>query len=68
MNKNQWLGDKSKQGFYKKTKDKNDKRVIEVLNLNTMQYAPKKRAKLSLKLVSIAKASNQLLSYQKEIP
>ncbi len=45
MNKNKWFGDKTKQGFYKKTKDTNGKRIIEVLNLNTMQYMPKQKAK-----------------------
>ena len=42
MNKNNWLGDKTNQGFYKKTKDLNNKSIIEALNLNTMQYAPRK--------------------------
>ncbi|MAO34292.1 MAG: 3-hydroxyacyl-CoA dehydrogenase [Flavobacteriales bacterium] len=59
MNKNQWLGDKSKQGFYKKSKDKNGKRVIEVLNINTMQYAPKKRAKFAT--IAAAKQEDNLL-------
>ncbi|MBT5749572.1 MAG: 3-hydroxyacyl-CoA dehydrogenase family protein, partial [Flavobacteriales bacterium] len=38
MSENKWLGDKTKQGFYKKSKDANGKRVIEALNLSTMEY------------------------------
>tara|TARA_B100001250_G_scaffold24992_1_gene20716 strand:- start:6074 stop:8464 length:2391 start_codon:yes stop_codon:yes gene_type:complete len=59
MNENKWLGDKTKQGFYKKSKDTNGKRVIEVLNLNTMQYATKQKAKFTT--IAIAKQENDLL-------
>ena len=45
MSKNKWLGDKTKQGFYKKSKDKNGERVIEALNLRTLEYAPKQKVK-----------------------
>jgi len=38
---NNWLGDKTGQGFYKKSKDENGKRVIEALNLKTFEYEPK---------------------------
>jgi len=38
---NNWLGDKTGQGFYKKSKDENGKRVIEALNLKTSEYEPK---------------------------
>ena len=58
MNKNKWLGEKTNQGFYKKTKDKNGKRVIESLNLNTMEYAPKQRAKF--KTITVAKQEDNL--------
>ena len=58
MNKNKWLGEKTNQGFYKKTKDKNGNRVIESLNLNTMQYAPRKRVKF--KTISVAKQEDDL--------
>ena len=47
MSENKWLGDKTKQGFYKKLKNANGKRVIEALNLNTLEYAPKQRAKFA---------------------
>jgi len=38
---NNWLGDKTGQGFYKKSMDENGKRVIEALNLKTFEYEPK---------------------------
>ena len=59
MCENKWLGDKTKQGFYKKSKDADGKRVIEALNLKTMQYAPKKKIKFAT--ISAAKQENDLL-------
>jgi 3-hydroxyacyl-CoA dehydrogenase len=35
-----WLGDKTKQGFYKKSKDSSGNRVIEQLNLTSFDYEP----------------------------
>ncbi len=37
---NKWLGDKTGQGFYKKTKDEKGKTVILSLDFNTMEYRP----------------------------
>ncbi|MFN3916291.1 MAG: 3-hydroxyacyl-CoA dehydrogenase/enoyl-CoA hydratase family protein [Flavobacteriales bacterium] len=45
MVENNWLGDKSKQGFYKKTKDANGKTVILSLNLNTLEYKEQQKVK-----------------------
>ena len=45
MSENKWIGDKTGQGFYKKSKDKNGKRVIEALNLKTLEYSPKQKVK-----------------------
>ncbi|MBU46506.1 MAG: 3-hydroxyacyl-CoA dehydrogenase [Flavobacteriales bacterium] len=59
MSKNKWLGDKTKQGFYKKSKDANGNRIIEALNLNTMEYAPKQRAKFAT--IAAAKQEGDLL-------
>lgn len=44
-----WYGDKTKQGFYKKTneKDEKGKKIILSLDLNTMEYRPKQRPKLA---------------------
>jgi len=45
MVENKWLGDKTGQGFYKKTKDAKGKTEILTLDLNTLEYGPKQRAK-----------------------
>ena len=47
MMENKWLGSKTKQGFYKMTKDANGKREILSLDLNTLAYRPKKTAKFA---------------------
>ncbi|MFK8267089.1 3-hydroxyacyl-CoA dehydrogenase/enoyl-CoA hydratase family protein [Capnocytophaga cynodegmi] len=44
MIENNYLGEKTKQGFYKKVASKDGKNEILELNLNTMQYEPSKRA------------------------
>ncbi|SDI14146.1 3-hydroxyacyl-CoA dehydrogenase/enoyl-CoA hydratase family protein [Desulfosporosinus hippei] len=46
MLKNGWLGDKTKQGFYKKTKGPQGK-VIEVLDINTLTYGPQKKVQFA---------------------
>ena len=43
-----WLGDKTGQGFYKKTKDENGKSVISGLNLSTLEYEPSTKIKLEV--------------------
>lgn len=40
-----WLGDKTKQGFYKKTKNEKGKTEILTLDLNTLEYKPKQKVK-----------------------
>ncbi|WP_149276131.1 3-hydroxyacyl-CoA dehydrogenase/enoyl-CoA hydratase family protein [Pareuzebyella sediminis] len=47
MMENKWLGSKTGQGFYKKTKDKDGKTEILTLDLDTMEYRSKKSAKFS---------------------
>ena len=42
---NKWLGDKTGQGFYKKTKGEGGSKEILTLNLGTMEYGPKQKAK-----------------------
>ena len=59
MSENKWLGDKTKQGFYKKSKDEKGKRIIEALNLKTLEYAPKQRAKFAT--IAAAKQEDDLL-------
>lgn len=43
--KNNWLGSKSGQGFYKKTKGADGKREILVLDLKTLEYRSKTKVK-----------------------
>ncbi len=44
MVNNKWLGNKTKQGFYKKTKDEKGKKVKLALDYNTMEYVPFKKS------------------------
>jgi 3-hydroxyacyl-CoA dehydrogenase len=41
-----WLGDKTQQGFYKKTKDEKGKTVILGLDFNTMEYRAADKVKI----------------------
>ncbi len=47
MVENKWLGDKTKQGFYKKTKDEQGKRVILELDVKTLEYNPPSKPKFA---------------------
>lgn len=47
LEENNWLGDKTKQGFYKKTKDEKGKTKILTLDLKTMEYKPQAKAKFA---------------------
>ena len=47
MMENKMLGSKTKQGFYKMTKDANGKRNILSLDLNTLEYRQKQSAKFA---------------------
>lgn len=42
---NKWLGDKTGQGFYKKSKDEKGKTLILALDLNTLEYKPSVKVK-----------------------
>ena len=45
METNNWLGDKTKQGFYKKTKTAEGKTEILALDLKTLEYRPQQKVK-----------------------
>lgn len=47
MEANKWLGDKSGQGFYKKSKSADGNRSIDALDLKTMQYKPQQKVKFA---------------------
>ncbi|HNL83422.1 MAG TPA: 3-hydroxyacyl-CoA dehydrogenase family protein, partial [Chitinophagaceae bacterium] len=44
---NNWLGDKTKQGFFKKVKTPEGKSDIQTLNLSTFEYEPRKKPKFA---------------------
>ncbi|WP_080241484.1 3-hydroxyacyl-CoA dehydrogenase/enoyl-CoA hydratase family protein [Spirosoma rigui] len=44
---NKWLGDKTGQGYYKKSKDANGKTEILALDLNTFEYKPSQKVKFA---------------------
>ncbi|WP_183882683.1 3-hydroxyacyl-CoA dehydrogenase/enoyl-CoA hydratase family protein [Pedobacter cryoconitis] len=45
MEENKWLGDKTKQGFYKKTKTADGKTEILALDLKTLEYRTQQKVK-----------------------
>lgn len=47
MEKNKWLGDKTGQGFYKKTKNAKGETEILTLDLKTLEYKEKAKAKFA---------------------
>lgn len=55
---NNWLGDKTGQGFYKKTKSENGETVILELDPNTFEYKPSPKS--SMASVSAAKPIDDL--------
>jgi len=44
---NNWLGDKTKQGFFKKTKTAAGEKEILTLNLQTLEYGPRQKPKFA---------------------
>ena len=44
---NNWLGDKTGQGFFKKIKSADGAKDIQVLNLATLEYEPRKKPKFA---------------------
>ena len=62
MIENNWLGQKTKQGFYKKV----DKGVIHSLDLETLEYTPMKKnkydAKYKLKIIDNKFLPNYLVA------
>ncbi len=47
MVENNWLGDKTSQGFFKKTKTAGGEKEILTLNLQTMEYGPRTKSKFA---------------------
>jgi 3-hydroxyacyl-CoA dehydrogenase len=59
MINNGWLGSKSGQGFYKKSIDKNGKKSILELDLNSLEYCEKKKIKFPT--LNLAKQEDDLI-------
>jgi len=55
---NNWLGDKTGQGFYKKSKGEKGERVILELNIDSLEYEPSEKIKYGS--VTAAKAIDDL--------
>jgi 3-hydroxyacyl-CoA dehydrogenase len=47
LEQNKWLGDKTGQGFYKKTKNAKGETEILTLDLKSLEYKPKAKAKFA---------------------
>jgi len=47
MVENNWLGDKTKQGFFKKTTNAKGEKEILTLDLHTLEYGPRKKPKFA---------------------
>jgi 3-hydroxyacyl-CoA dehydrogenase len=47
MVENNWLGDKTGQGFFKKTKSASGEKEILTLNLQSMEYGPRQKPKFA---------------------
>jgi 3-hydroxyacyl-CoA dehydrogenase len=60
MVENKWLGDKTGQGFFKKTKGADGKKEILTLNLKTSEYEPRQKPKFAT--LEAAKPIDSLLS------
>ena len=58
MLENGWLGSKSGQGFYKKTKDENGKKQILQLDLSSFEYV--QSSKVNFSTLAIAKQEDNL--------
>ncbi len=69
MVENNWLGSKTKQGFYKKTKVDGKKAILS-LDLKTLEYRPKEKANFPIlaqtKTVDDLKDRTKMLFYAKD--
>ncbi len=59
MVENNWLGDKTGQGFFKKTKGSGGEKEILTLDLKTLEYGPRVKPKFAT-----WKQPNQLMIYK----
>ena len=62
---NKWLGNKTKQGYYKKTKDAKGKTVKLMLDIDTMEYVPAGKPKFDS--ISAAKKKENIRESMKTV-
>ena len=62
---NKWLGNKTKQGYYKKTKDANGKTVKLMLDIDKMEYVPAGKPKFDS--ISAAKKMENVAASMKHV-
>ncbi len=67
METNKWLGDKTKQGFYKKVRKEDGSSEILSLNLKTLEYEPKQKVRSATMdtLKAIDQLPDRLRAYAK---
>ncbi len=58
MVERKWLGNKTRQGFYKKTKDAKGKSVKFVIDYNTMEYVPASRPRFASVAAALKKGDD----------
>jgi 3-hydroxyacyl-CoA dehydrogenase len=65
MIERKWLGDKTKQGFYKKERGPDGKEIRSVLNLQTLEYQP--ASKPSFPSIELAKGNDSVTARLKAL-
>ncbi len=65
MIENKWLGNKTKQGYYKKIKDAKGKNAKLMLDINTMEYVPAGKPKFAS--ISAAGKKEDIVSKMKAV-
>lgn len=65
---NKWLGDKTGQGYYKKTKDEKGQTQILALDLNTYEYKPSEKGTGAAVRFSTLESTKAIDSLKKRFP
>ena len=67
MVERKWLGNKTKQGFYKKTKDARGKSAKLVIDYNTLEYSPAARPRFASVSAALKKSDEGAAAMIKEM-
>ena len=65
---NKWLGDKTGQGYYKKTKDEKGQTQILSLDLNTFEYKPSEKVTGAATRFATLESTKAIDSLRKRFP